>query len=89
MKSSRQKGKLIHWQDERGFGFVRPDDGTSEIFLHISEFKNLHRRPKVGDILYYKTIRKKGKLRAIQASIDGDPQKVVKRSRDLKSKSKK
>ena len=29
-------GELTRWDDERGFGFVTPLGGGSEVFLHIS-----------------------------------------------------
>jgi cold shock protein len=28
-------GTIVTWRDEKGFGFVRPDDGTPDIFLHV------------------------------------------------------
>ncbi len=66
------KGKLINWKDERGFGFIKPDHGDKEIFLHISALKRINRRPKVGDtILYELTTESNGKVRASNASIEG------------------
>ena len=66
------KGKLTTWKDERGFGFVKPDDGSKDVFLHISALKGTSRRPKVGDtILYELTTESNGKLRASNASIEG------------------
>ncbi|NEP12948.1 MAG: cold shock domain-containing protein [Symploca sp. SIO2C1] len=66
------KGKLTTWKDERGFGFIKPDHGGKEIFLHISALKRINRRPKVGDtILYELTTESNGKVRASNASIEG------------------
>ena len=45
MKSVLVSGKLIKWKDEKGFGFIRPTDGSVEVFLHISEIKDSTRRP--------------------------------------------
>lgn len=28
-------GELLRWNPSRGFGFLRPDDGTILLFLHI------------------------------------------------------
>lgn len=33
-----EKGTIISWHGERGFGFIRPRDGGEDIFLHASVF---------------------------------------------------
>lgn len=72
MKPTLQKGQLTTWKDDRGFGFVKPDDGGKEVFLHISALKGAGRRPKVGDtILYEQVAEPNGKIRAARASIQG------------------
>ena len=72
MKPVLRKGNLAKWNDNRGFGFIQPSDGSKEVFLHISALKKSGRRPKVGDpILYELTTEADGKLRASNASIEG------------------
>lgn len=67
-----KKGKLTTWKDERGFGFIKPDDGSKDVFLHISVLKGASRRPKVGDIiLYEQKTEANGKVSASKASIQG------------------
>ena len=34
----RSHGNLVRWNDDRGFGFITPAQGTDEIFVHISQF---------------------------------------------------
>jgi CspA family cold shock protein len=29
-------GTIKKWNDERGYGFIKPDDGGPDVFLHIS-----------------------------------------------------
>lgn len=66
------KGRLKTWKDERGFGFIKPDDGSKEVFLHISALKGTSRRPKVGDTIQYELATESdGKVRASNASIQG------------------
>ncbi len=72
MKPALSKGRLTTWKDDRGFGFIKPDDGSKEVFLHISALKGASRRPKVGDpILYERVAEIDGKVRAVRASIPG------------------
>lgn len=30
-----ETGTIVHWNEDRAFGFIRPDDGGRDIFLHI------------------------------------------------------
>lgn len=72
MQSDLRSGKLIKWKDERGFGFIRPVDGSQEVFLHISEVKDATRRPQEDDMIYYHcVIESDGKVRACNAFILG------------------
>lgn len=67
-----EKGKLVRWIEEKGFGFIKPETGGSEIFIHISALRGMSRNPVVGDIIFYQTgFGQVGKVRAIDASIEG------------------
>ncbi|MBW4459395.1 MAG: cold shock domain-containing protein [Nodosilinea sp. WJT8-NPBG4] len=66
------RGQLTSWKDDRGFGFIKPEGGGKEVFLHISALPRDCRRPQVGDtILYEKVTQPDGKVRAAKASIQG------------------
>jgi cold shock CspA family protein len=72
MKSGFCEGRLIKWNDERGFGFIQPIDGSQEVFLHISALDRGIRRPQVGDMIWYDRVTEaNGKIRATKASIQG------------------
>ena len=78
MKPGFQKGRIVSWKDERGFGFIKPDHGSPEVFLHISALTAIVRRPRVGDRILYKiTTERDGKIRATQASIQGVTRRSV------------
>ena len=44
-----EHGTLVRWNDQRGFGFLQPDRGKKEIFLHVRALPHYQRRPRVGD----------------------------------------
>jgi cold shock CspA family protein len=51
------KGKVTQWVDERGFGFIKPEDGSEKLFFHVSSVKTNIRRPQVGDTVLYESMR--------------------------------
>lgn len=51
------RGKISHWKNDKGFGFILPDNGTEKIFFHISSVKTRDRRPQVGDFVLYESMR--------------------------------
>ena len=61
----QQHGKLCRWNDERGFGFIKPDAGGSDVFVHISAFPRNAEKPVTGDSLTYDVEMHDGKPRAI------------------------
>lgn len=56
----RFDGTLTKWNDERGFGFVSPDQGDGELFAHISAFPKQGRRPVVGERISFEVITEQG-----------------------------
>ena len=49
----RRSGVLADWNEERGYGFVEPNDGSRRVFVHISEFRADAPRPSDGDELAF------------------------------------
>lgn len=61
----RFEGTLKSWEDERGFGFIQPDQGGEEIFVHIKSMLNRESRPRIGQRLTFEIeLGPQGKKRA-------------------------
>lgn len=66
-----QKGTLIEWDDERGFGFIKPDGRGEKIFVHISAFET-GRCPQKGERLAFSSgTGRDGRPAARQARLEG------------------
>ncbi len=65
-----QRGTLKSWNDQKGFGFIRPEQGGEDVFAHISAVHG-ERRPLVGDrVLYVSGRDPQGRLRAEHLRLD-------------------
>ena len=65
----RAKGKIIEWNDLRGFGFISPLQGGERVFVHISAFPTGSRRPNEGEFISYSLgTDERGRLCATEVS---------------------
>lgn len=72
-----EQGKLVRWIDEKGFGFIKPENGGNDVFIHISSLKS-SRKPIIGDTIFYEiNIDANGKPKAINAIIEGVSQSLT------------
>ncbi len=68
----RTHGTLTKWNDDRGFGFISPAQGSEEIFVHISAFPRDGERPRINELISFETeTGPNGKLRAIRVMRPG------------------
>jgi cold shock protein len=47
------QGIVKRFFDDRGFGFIRPDDGGPDVFFHIRNFSKPEGEPAFGDRVDY------------------------------------
>ncbi|GAC19980.1 DUF1294 domain-containing protein [Paraglaciecola arctica] len=50
------QGKVLNWNDDKGFGFVEPNGGGQRAFVHIKAFKPRTRRPVNGEVIVYELV---------------------------------
>ncbi len=59
----RYQGRITTWKDDKGFGFITPNSGGEQVFIHISSFSNRLRRPEGNELVTYE-LKADGKGRA-------------------------
>ena len=63
------QGKIIRWNEKRGFGFVQEEITKQEIFIHISSLNMRTPPPEIGEKIEFETLfnEKKGKTEVKKA----------------------
>lgn len=85
----RQTGTLKVWKDEKGFGFIKPQEGGKDAFVHIRDFGNIPRAPRVGDTIHYQPMKdREGRLRAADVQIQGVSRTISKAPKNTKRQTK-
>jgi uncharacterized membrane protein YsdA (DUF1294 family)/cold shock CspA family protein len=49
----RYQGKIVKWNEAKGFGFVVPKGGSQPVFVHIRAFANQRQRPMDNAVVSY------------------------------------
>jgi len=64
---------MIRWHDEKGFGFIKPDDGGDDIFCHVTGLLDGEGSVRDGDEVKFKVEYddRKGKDRAQDVEVVG------------------
>ena len=72
----RLKGKLIKWNNEKAFGFILPNGGGDQVFIHKTAFSNRHRLPQINDTITFSIAKdKQGRYCANEATFLGEKMK--------------
>ena len=73
----RLKGKLIKWNNEKAFGFIAPNGGGDQVFIHKTGFSNRIRTPQINDVITFSISKdKQGRYCANDATYAGEKLKV-------------
>ena len=69
----RKKGTIISWNNEKGFGFIKPNNNNQQVFVHIKSFNNRGRRPNINEAVFYsESADNRGRPRAVKVDFVGD-----------------
>lgn len=87
---SDETGKMIQWNSEKGFGFIKPDAKGEDLFCHVSALAEGDGSVRDGDKVIYKREfnDSKGKWLALNVRVDtsspkgGDKDKERERDRE-------
>ena len=69
----RLKGKLIKWNEDKAFGFITPNGGGKNVFIHKNAFSNRSRTPALNDVITFSISKdKQGRYCADEATFTGE-----------------
>jgi CspA family cold shock protein len=61
-----QSGKVKFYNQSKGYGFIVPDDGSSDIFVHCSAVEKANMSTlEVGQTIQYESATNKGRVNAV------------------------
>ena len=49
----RYQGKITTWKDDQGYGFITPNGGGKQVFIHIKSFALGKKRPLGNELVTY------------------------------------
>src|SRR5690606_9004536 len=70
--STRMKGNIVSWKDDKGFGFISPEGKSEQVFFHISSVKRATRKPKDAAVVIFEVAKdSQGRLKATHVLLEG------------------
>jgi len=64
----KQTGKVKWFNKEKGYGFIVPDDGTEDVFVHVSALEDGIENLRDGQAVQYFLTTQRGRTKAINVA---------------------
>ena len=69
----RSKGKITFWKGNKGYGFITPDSGEKQVFVHINAFADKNQRPRINQLVSFSlSTDKQGRPCAVNVTRPGE-----------------
>jgi len=69
----RHQGRITNWKDDKGFGFITPNGGGQQVFVHVKSFSNRQRRPVGNELVGYElNTDARGRAQAAKVAFVGE-----------------
>jgi len=62
--TNKIKGTVKFYNDMKGFGFIKPDNGDKDVFVHVSKLDSIGGTLQEGQPVMFETIQGKKGLEA-------------------------
>ena len=77
----RHQGRITYWNDAKGFGFITPNGGRDQVFVHIRAFARADRRPAGSELVTYElAVDERNRARAEQVEFVDDARGIASRA---------
>lgn len=67
----RRQGRIVEWNDTRGFGFIQLNGSQERAFAHITDFTCRTEAPLIGDAVTYELTSDRGRPKATEVTFVG------------------
>lgn len=67
-----ETGRVVRFDENRGYGFIAPDDGGEDVFVHAKELNELGVRVTVGTRMRFKVVEGGRGLKAYDLQLADD-----------------